>query len=65
VSVAPLGEAGVSVAVAMYWSGRVLDLAKEAFEEIREAVSDRGDGVRSRGEAACKGRRNGKGAPRS
>jgi hypothetical protein len=25
------------------------------FEEVREAVSDQGGGVRSRGEAACKG----------
>lgn len=30
-------------------------------EEIREAVSDRGSGVRSTGEAAQKGRRHGKG----
>ncbi|WP_158553967.1 hypothetical protein [Micromonospora deserti] len=34
------------------------------FKEIREAVSDRGGGVRSRGEAAHKGRRQGK-EPRS
>ena len=34
------------------------------FKEVREGVSDRGDGVRSRGEAAHKGRRQGK-EPRS
>jgi dihydrofolate reductase len=31
------------------------------FKEVREGVSDRGGGVRSRGEAAHKGRRQGKG----
>jgi hypothetical protein len=31
------------------------------FKEIREAASDRGGGARSRGEAAHKGRRQGKG----
>jgi hypothetical protein len=31
------------------------------FQEVREAVSDRGGGVRGRGEAARKGRRRGQG----
>jgi hypothetical protein len=31
------------------------------FKEVREAVSDRGGGVRSRGEAAHQGRRQGNG----
>src|SRR5580700_6681080 len=31
------------------------------FKEVQAAVSDRGGGVRSRGEAACQGRRQGKG----
>src|ERR1700704_2339354 len=36
-------------------------VAESFFKEMREAVSDRGGGVRSRGEAAHKGRRQGKG----
>jgi hypothetical protein len=37
---------------------------KSSLKETREAVSDRGGGVRGRGEAARKGRRQGK-EPRS
>jgi dihydrofolate reductase len=45
--------------------GRIASLTTgvpEVFEEVREAVSDRGGGVRGRGEADHKGRRQGRGS---
>ena len=58
-----LGETGEPDAVTGHCRavGSMTTGVPKLFKEVREGVSDRGGGVRSRGEAARKGRRQGKG----